>query len=544
MNTLISFYSLMLFSYLFLCAVEAKEIIVVNHSGSIQQAIDQARSGDVILIEGGIYFESIVIKKSGLTIKPKPGEEVKITSAYPEYFNKEIKWKKEYSRKHPITGKSYTVYAAAYPKYRKKPKGLIYGYISDSDDQLYFTYRDKISFDYQYAVNKEVRGAFFDSDKIYIASEKDPNKESLYVSDRRIAEIYKAGNITIDGGDEKNLVFANGGRYGIIINLLSGEKSVLKNLRFINSHSGVMINSIQSGEIEISNNLFNQYLEELPWEFQKTGITDKMDMKRQDISKVLKAKNSSAAYMETTAVLASKNGVGRIKILDNSVYGYFNGIVSTTNNVEIAYNKLSELRDDAIEIEGHTPDNVVHHNDVSCSFVGISLVPVRTGPVYIYQNEIIMNNSPQVMRRGIKSRRLIYRNGKTIKFTNFSPKDISSDVHIYHNRFYALDDVLNIGSSEKPEYNPKRSSFYNNVFLSSGRISSSYGRASDGIDYQGNIFNSFSINSKDLDSPEHRSWKNTKTNDANFKKGIIQNNYKKEIPISWPGAKELNSLDY
>lgn len=54
--------------------VSAKDIIVGYGSGSdytIQEAIDNAEAGDVILIKPGTYFENINVSKTGLTIKPE-----------------------------------------------------------------------------------------------------------------------------------------------------------------------------------------------------------------------------------------------------------------------------------------------------------------------------------------------------------------------------------------------------------------------------------------------------------------------------------------
>jgi len=54
--------------------VSAKDIIVGNGSESgytIQEAIDNAEAGDVILIKPGTYFENINVSKAGLTIKPE-----------------------------------------------------------------------------------------------------------------------------------------------------------------------------------------------------------------------------------------------------------------------------------------------------------------------------------------------------------------------------------------------------------------------------------------------------------------------------------------
>ena len=54
--------------------VSAKDIIVGNGSGSdytIQEAVDNAEAGDVILIKPGVYFENVNVSKTGLTIKPE-----------------------------------------------------------------------------------------------------------------------------------------------------------------------------------------------------------------------------------------------------------------------------------------------------------------------------------------------------------------------------------------------------------------------------------------------------------------------------------------
>lgn len=60
-------------------AVSARDIIVGNGSGSsstIQEAVNGAEAGDVILIKPGTYVENINVSKAGLTIKPETGSVV------------------------------------------------------------------------------------------------------------------------------------------------------------------------------------------------------------------------------------------------------------------------------------------------------------------------------------------------------------------------------------------------------------------------------------------------------------------------------------
>jgi PGF-pre-PGF domain-containing protein len=54
--------------------VSARDIIVRNGSGSgytIQEAVDSAEAGDVIIIKPGTYIENVNVSKAGLTIKPE-----------------------------------------------------------------------------------------------------------------------------------------------------------------------------------------------------------------------------------------------------------------------------------------------------------------------------------------------------------------------------------------------------------------------------------------------------------------------------------------
>lgn len=520
--------------------MQAKDIFVSPGPSAIQDAVDSSKDGDIIYLNTGIYFESIVIRKRNLTIKPASGAKVEITSAYPEYFNHTIQWKKEETKTHPRTGKSYSIYTAQYPRYAtfKKSRSFPgYGYVADAQDILYFSYRDPVSFSYQYAAQSEVRGVFFGADKIYLATEINPNSESLFVSRRRIIEFNKASNITIDGGERKSITLKNGGRFGLIINQLFGEKSSIKNVRFINSHSGIFINQLVNSSLFIQDNLFIQHLEELPWMFQKYGLTKEAGVKSGALAKINANRSLSVTNMETTAICANQNKNGKVIVDNNSIYGYFNGIVSYTNDVEIKNNNLSDIRDDAIEIEGNTPNNLIHNNSINCSFVGISLTPIRKGPVFVFNNQVIANYSSIIWNQTFDSGKLSYKNVKVIKFTGLTEKDKTQDVHIYHNTFFSLDNVLDIGSKTKPQFNPRNSTFYNNLFLSKRSISNSYGRPSDGIDYQGNVFNSSVRSNSKEDIPRARQWNNTVIRGS--EKSGIRNAVLHKIPSHYPHAKAL-----
>ena len=532
---------LLFFSYSL--SMTAKDIYISPGSSEIQKAIKQANSGDVIYLESGIYFESVVIQKSNLTIKAAQGANAIITSAYPEYYNHKIKWTKTEEITHQRTEKKYSIYTAPYPSYAKFKKSMTYpsyAYIADEDDNLYFTYRDATSFKYQFAAQNEVRGVFFDRDKIYIATENNPNNEKLFVTNRRIIELYKASNIVIDGGPKKSITLKNGGRFGIIINQLKGKITEIKNLKIINSHSGIFINQVSSGTLSIHGNICVQQLEELPWNFQKYGATKDIGIKSGDLTKIKSAEALSVTHMESSGICVSVNSGGKVIIDNNRIYGYFNGIVSTTNDVEISNNILSDIRDDAIEIEGDTPNNIIRGNEVNCSFVGISLTPIRKGPVYIYNNKITMNYSEIVWNQNYRTGELSYKKVKTLKFTGLTETDKTRDVHIYNNTFFSIDDVLNIGSESKPKFNPQLSTFYNNLFISGGKLSSSFGQASDGIVYMGNIFHSKNTTRQDDFIPKARHWENTIIMNSTRPKKKLEMAVK--LPAHFHDSKNLNQV--
>jgi len=533
---------IILFSFLYSFDMSAKDIIVSPGPAAIQKAVKNAKPGDVIYLNSGLYFESVVIQNSNITIKATPGEKAIITSAYPEYYNHNIKWTKSEDRTHPRTKKKYSIYTAPYPRYatfKKSMRYISYAYVADEEDNLFFTYRDETSFKYQFAAQDEVRGVFFDKDKIYLATEMDPNTEPLYVSNRRIIELYQASNFILDGGPENAITLKNGGRYGIIINQLKGKTSEIKNLKIINCHSGIFVNQLLSGTLSVTGNVCVQQLEELPWNFQKYGMTKDMGIKSGDLAKIKSSEGLSVTHMETSAICVSANKDGKVMIDNNRIYGYFNGIVSTANDVEISNNIISDIRDDAIEIEGDTPNNIISGNDINCSFVGISLTPIRKGPVYIYNNRVTMNYSKIVWNQRYRTGEKTYKNVKTLKFTGLTETDVTSDVHLYNNVFFSIDDVLNIGSRSNPRFNPQSTSFYNNLFISNGKISSSYGKPSDGIIYEGNIFQSKTNVNQDGFIPKARQWKNTHVSNSKILKADLKSTV--ELPTHFPESKKLNS---
>jgi parallel beta-helix repeat protein len=67
---------LLLYSLLFLhpspASAQSAKIIAVHPGESIQQAIDQARAGSIILVSPGIYYETIQLKK-GITLRSETG---------------------------------------------------------------------------------------------------------------------------------------------------------------------------------------------------------------------------------------------------------------------------------------------------------------------------------------------------------------------------------------------------------------------------------------------------------------------------------------
>ena len=157
--------------------------------------------------------------------------------------------------------------------------------------------------------------------------------------------------------------------------------------------------------------------------------------------------------MEGTAILV-RGHVGTI-VRGNEIHNYFNGIYTGSSgdphnfelaqDVDVYDNYIHHIGDDAFEPEGACVNNRFRENIVEHAFVGLSLAPITTGPVWAL--------------------RTLYANytGRAIKM------DKKSDgiALIYHNTFWSDEKNINAIDLISPAFNTV---IRNNIFQSNGYL--------------------------------------------------------------------------
>lgn len=522
---------------------------------TIQEAIDDSNPGDTIYVHSGQYFESLLIKTDNITILPVTGKVI-ITSAQKEFYEKKINWELIEKKSHLNKRKKYKIYRA---KYELPAKTIDYQFVSSENDELYWRYKNMESFTEQYVVQKKIKGCYFDGNYVYISTESNPNKEALYIANDRVIRVHGVGKFTIDGGENHDIIIKNGGRHGISISNSTGDDIKIKNLEIINCHIGVAVYYQEKGNVLIENNKMTQNLEELPWNHQKQGLIGSKNFyeKYPSKRKLKKEIEKGVNYMNTNGVAVIEGNKGTTTINANEISGYFNGVFSTCSNTNISNNVLSKIGDDAIEIEGYVSNNKIFNNKVYDSFVCISLVPIKEGPVYIFNNIFINNSKEKAWNYDFQEGKKTKKLPKPIKFYSLGKDNPSSDVHFYNNYIYSEDIVLNIGHYEIKENDPFNSSFYNNLFVSKDRLSTILSYRN--VDFEGNVFIRFhkkNISKTDLIHKLNKNKnplinygsKNIDPVKPKFSNETIQHLQKiytpAQIPLSMPYSKELNKLVY
>lgn len=194
--------------------------------------------------------------------------------------------------------------------------------------------------------------------------DKDPNKISLIISHKTP---FSFNNLKGGG-----LILSNLNIEGSVkcVDIKGSDNIIIENNTCINSLKGFDIRT--TSNISILNNII----------YMKPGNFSWKDMK--------------LSLMETSALFL-ENNLEDVNASYNTIYGYFNGILTYSTevdkffNIDVSYNNIYDIYDDAIEIEDYCNKGKYHHNNISNSFVGFSLSPARAlqNKCYVYNNLII-----------------------------------------------------------------------------------------------------------------------------------------------------------
>jgi hypothetical protein len=233
-------------------------------------------------------------------------------------------------------------------------------------------------------------------------------------------------------------------------------------------------------------------------------MIDHCNFENYDLSNQFIWQEIKAALLETTAI-AYASGNMKLTIQNNYFNNCFNGIMAEPGYTKIYNNYLSNIGDDAIELDGPAIDCEVRDNVIEDCFTAFSLCPVEKGPVYIYNNLIITSIKEYDFER-LPDGTVRKIAPKTLKFWNLPDgnvlkdgvrQNVSGNVYFYYNTIRSLEEPFSIGAYGVKSISPINAKFYNNIFYSDGVITNSTGFKADGIDIDNNVFYSSFKNKKE-----------------------------------------------
>ncbi|MEO1624670.1 MAG: T9SS type A sorting domain-containing protein [Bacteroidota bacterium] len=293
----------------------------------------------------------------------------------------------------------------------------------------------------------------------------------------------------LNGGPNKQIKIRYSGRYAIYA---SGTLANCRfeNLDFEDVKNGIFLQASSQSGMVIKNNNFTHLV-------KKRFDVPYADVKRQIIE--------SSAIVNASSNVANPNpDFSDCLIEGNTISGFFNGIISTFGFTTIANNRLEEVDDDGLEIEGLAEKVRCYGNFLKNVFRGISLVTVEKGPVYFHENVITTNRMVNTFANpNLESQNQAVSDLKPLKFTN-SPTlvcanqenylgtdnvCVSRNCHFYYNTFAMTGVAMTLNMTNQRWTNATESTFYNNIFYSSdGPCTFGAGDHCNGIILRSNLF--------------------------------------------------------
>ena len=371
-----------------------------NPFGTIQEAVDVAGAGDLVLVHAGVYYESVDFGSGGapgrpLTIRGEAGAIV--DGADPDLAGGDVAW----------TDASGGVWSA--------DLGHATGHVVAAGERLYrFADEAEVA-----ALAPDVLGGYFsDGSVLFVNTGADPNGQTVE------AARFEDG-FTLDGISDvavEGLAFRNFGEgdYGKGIYLRYASRIVVRGCDFRQLHEGVWIKG--GSEILVEDSTFHEpTISDWPWDAVK-------------------------AHEGETSAISVTDDVGRgIVIRSNTVSGFFNGMgncgdamTDATSESDVYENTVSDVNDDAFEPDGACSNIRFWSNLVTDVHMGFSISPVSPGPTWLLRNV--------VWRFGNVRSHLVDGYGSSPIKLNNGYDEVTGLILAYHNTF-ATDSVETAGLS-------------------------------------------------------------------------------------------------
>jgi parallel beta-helix repeat protein len=329
--------------------------------------VNQAQAGDEVVLRGGVYYQSkITLPRSGtakapIVIRSYPNETAILDGADPMIFS----WKDQGG------GVWSTTINVANTSLVTANGQRLYPYQSLADLQ---------------SLSWGIPGFYVNGTTLYahLKNEANPNNVTMAISRQNSAFEIAQNFIYIT-----DLTFRHYGGEGVpTIYLRNGSDNLIQNCTFTINDVGIAI-KLNSHRNVIQNNQFVDTIFGWPWDAVKT--------------------NDLAAHLETASITFwdPNSGQGTMVaqgniIRRNTFHDLFDGFGAcpetdqgqgVTNETDVYENLVYNVVDDGMQTDGACSNVRIWSNTFHDGLTGISLAPVRVGPVYAICNLIYRTNN-------------------------------------------------------------------------------------------------------------------------------------------------------
>jgi hypothetical protein len=423
-----------------------------NEITDLQARINAAAPGDVIELETGTYTGRVIISgRPGLTLRAAPGADPVLTLRDPRFAAPNALWTQ-------VVGQLYRT---------TEPVGLSV-YFADGRRIMWA----KTSAHFSQLAQLGIPTAFRNGAETLIAlCGLDPRVTPLMVSasDQPVIQCIDSPRVHLEGLDVRF-----GGAQ--CIDFRGGcDDSMVYGVSVYGGRDGIRVKDGASSNVIV----------------RRCWIAN--DLRPEWFYRDVKGNTA----MEGSAVLLPGD---RQEAEDNVIEGWFNGIqtysaVRGSSDVQIRWNLIRDILDDAIELDGYCDRGKIYENYVADAFVGLSfdprLVHDEGQPTLIYRNSFTLLRRPNFDRATETSAATVGR-PSFIKLQPsakdgqpYGPRDLA----IYHNTIVADAEIVKGAPQGSFIAYPVRVRWFNNVFVSRvGPIVRHTGTQADGNELEGNLY--------------------------------------------------------
>lgn len=413
---------------------------------SIQQAVNHAEAGDLILVKEGTYHETVTITKDGIIIKafdplkPPVIDGADQTFGQPSWehikgsiYRTTYKWYKpqlthnqfnnygggESADSIPMQVYEDDVllrgYKGSFVEYGNSGHGAPYSDVNELDPMspMFLPsrwYKQEIRIPGRFMYNEQEATLY-----VWSAAEDDPNNHTYSIPVLENLFIIKAENVTIS-----DLVLKNSAGYTVVVGDYA-DGAQIKNCYFVSNMYAINVEKAKN--ITIAYNFIQQKgFWERYWYYDCKGT-------------VLW---THAIALEHYEYYTER----QIDIHSNIIHGYYAAIL-VNGNVDIHDNILSNCMSTHINIDDYCPDVQIYHNFLHhVDDTSIGVTAFLGGPVRIYRN-------------------LFYHCGSLNKAGTDETNTANEFCYFYHNTF-ALSDLISHHPYDYPAFG--RHIYRNNIF--------------------------------------------------------------------------------